>query len=141
MCLPVTPYKVEREWQYKGLSCAVVLAREAGHRCGYVRVPPGHPFHGKHYDTLDVDVHGGLTFAELETCAAHADGQGYWFGFDCAHYMDVFYNPDAKPEEARSTLEIHRKYSISPNHGHYWTLPEVVAETERLAEQLQQEER
>jgi hypothetical protein len=37
MCLPVNPYKIEREWKAFGLSCAVVLAREASHRCGYVR--------------------------------------------------------------------------------------------------------
>ena len=146
MCLPIKPYKIEREWRYKGLSCAVVQGREAGSRCGYVRVPPGHPEYGKHYDSVEVSVHGGLTFAEIEPCTEHSDGQGWWFGFDCAHFQDAMYDPEATPEsisdpESRRSLEIHReisgKYPISPEFNlHYWTEAEVVAETEQLAEQL-----
>lgn len=143
MCLPVTPYKIEREWKAFGLSCAVVMAREAGHRCGYVRVPPGHPMHGKSYDDPDVAVHGGLTFAELEPCKEHPDGQGWWFGFDCAHCFDASYDPDAKIEElktgeARALLKIHRDVATEyPIRGeHYWTEAEIVAETESLASQL-----
>jgi hypothetical protein len=144
MCLPVKPYKIEREWKHAGLSCAVVLAREAAHRCGYVRVPPGHAAHGKQYDAVDVDVHGGLTFAELEECNDHPDGQGWWFGFDCAHCFDAMYDPNARfedlqTEEARAVLKIHRDmdrtYSTREQE-HYWTEAEVVAETERLADQL-----
>lgn len=145
MCLPIKPYKVEREWKHAGLSCAVVLGREASNRCGYVRVPPAHPLHGKDYNHADVDVHGGLTFAALEPCTEHEDGQGYWFGFDCAHCDDALYDPDAKiedlkTEDARAVLKIHRdmdaKYGRGSKGEHYWTLPEVVVETEKLAEQL-----
>ena len=145
MCLPVKPYKVEREWEHAGLKCAVVLAREAGHRCGYVRVPLGHPFHGKGYSDLDVNVHGGLTFARLEDCK-HEDGQGHWFGFDCAHCDDESHDPNIQPEdvvdaEARAVLEIHRECEAKYPHPyglalHYWTQLEVERETERLAEQL-----
>src|SRR5438105_1938510 len=146
MCLPVRPYKVEREWKAFGLSCAVVQNREAGNRCGYVRVPPGHPAWGKHYDDVDVDVHGGLTFARPEPCMEHEDGQGYWLGFDYAHCYDAMYDPNMTPEdceteEGRKCLEIHRRFH--PGHvigsglgEHWWTEEEVVAETEHLAEQL-----
>jgi hypothetical protein len=143
MCLPVQPYKIEREWKHAGLSCAVVQAREGAHRCGYVRVPPGHPLHGKPYEEPEVEVHGGLTFAEIEPCTEHADGQGYWFGFDCAHAGDASYDPNATTadlvsEQAKAVLRFHleiaAKYPI--RHEHYWTESEVVAETERLAEQL-----
>ena len=70
MCLPVNPFKVEREWEHAGLKCAVVQAREASHRCAYVRVPPTHPLHGKDYDhaEADLNVHGGITFAQAEPC-------------------------------------------------------------------------
>src|SRR5437870_4030199 len=97
MCLPVTPYKVEREWKHVGLSCAVVLAREAAHRCGYVRVPLAHPAHGKHYGEVDVEIHDGLTFAQLEDCTEHEDGQGWWFGFSTAHAFDLWYDPTMRP--------------------------------------------
>jgi len=165
MCLPVTPYKIEREWEHAGLKCAVVQAREAGNRCGYVRVPPGHHLHGKDYDAPDVDVHGGLTFASLEPCE-HEDGTGWWFGFDCAHAGDAYHDPapqmDQLSEDGRRRVEVFRKihmdvllsmYPQLPGEAdgdyvsrlsqydhhrfdHFWTQAEVEKETERLAEQL-----
>lgn len=41
---PLTPYKIEDEWLHRGLLCVVTLTREAGHRCGYVRLLPNHPY-------------------------------------------------------------------------------------------------
>ena len=139
MCLPIKPFKIEREWEHAGLKCAVVLAREGGHRCGYVRVPPNHPKHGKDYDKdydlLDVSIHGGLTFAEIEPCT-HEDGTGWWFGFDCAHSGDACYDPDNLPEHE---VRFRAKYPELNRHsfdGHYWKQSEVERETEHLAEQL-----
>ena len=138
MCLPVKPYKVEREWKHLGLSCAVVQNREASNRCGYVRVPPGHPLFGKSYDDVDINVHGGLTFAEEEPCTEHEDGQGWWFGFDCAHAGDITLDPslsrDELPETMRFVYDIQHKFPIFAEH--YWTQSEVEAETESLAAQL-----
>jgi hypothetical protein len=149
MCLPVKPFKVEREWKHFGLQCAVTQNREAGFRCGYVRVPPGNSFFGKAYDALsheltppgDVDVHGGLTFAELEPCTEHTDGQGWWFGFDCAHAGDRTNDPSAKPEDmtteaGRVAALFSDRFSNREFPEHFWTQEEVERETERLAEQL-----
>lgn len=47
-----------------GLDCLMVRTNHSGHWCGYVGVPPGHSLHGTSYDGVDVNVHGGLTFAE-----------------------------------------------------------------------------
>lgn len=139
MCLPLKPFKIELEWEYAGLQCAVVQAREACHRCGYVRLPPTHPDYGKSYDEVDVDVHGGLTFAEFEECLDHADGIGYWLGFDCCHAGDASTDPhfDKAQAEEPGTIHLLEMYEKFPIHDeHYWTLPDVKAETERLAEQL-----
>jgi hypothetical protein len=137
MCLPVKPYKIEREWKHAGLSCAVVQAREGAHRCGYVRVPPAHPMFGKSYNDVDVNVHGGLTFAAIEPCTEHEDGQGFWFGFDCAHSGDASYDPKNLPDHEvkfrAKYPELRTSYRLSE---HYWTEAEVVSETEKLAEQL-----
>jgi hypothetical protein len=38
---------------------------EHGWGNGYVLIPHNHPFYKKHYDSIDVNVHGGLTFSEL----------------------------------------------------------------------------
>ena len=63
-----------------------------GYRCGYVRIPPGHPWHGKNYDAVEPypDVHGGLTFAAADTdCGKHGEDNAWWLGFDCAHAGDA----------------------------------------------------
>lgn len=56
--------------------------------CGYVSIQEGHPLYGKHYDEVDLAVHGGLTFSGEE------DGL-WWFGFDCCHAWD--YAPGLHP--------------------------------------------
>lgn len=76
---------------------------------GYVIIPIGHPLHGKHYDDIDVNVHGGLTFAEeitsemLELFPGLAfEDVGCWMvGFDTAHYSDnkIKWNEKAVIEE------------------------------------------
>ena len=82
---------------------------------GYVLIPKGHPAHGKDYDDIMVDVHGGLTFA----CPAKEwrdqedlteDEKECWVvGFDTAHWGD----------DLRG-----------------WPKSRVISETKRLAEQL-----
>ena len=77
---------LEKEWKTEaGLEAAVVI-HPAGHRCGYVRMPAEHPYHGLGYDEMSICVHGGVTYSE-----EHDDGM--WIGFDCAHYEDA---PDPK---------------------------------------------
>lgn len=143
----MTPFSVkEQEWDAHGLRCHVVRTR-FGHRCGYVAVPEGHPWHGKGYDdpvaTTGPDLDGltvesafenlgvitafvaGSSEGGIDRLAATPAGQvlvhggvtyagpakdgGWEFGFDCAHLDDT-------PER--------------------WTLEAVVAETERMAEQI-----
>lgn len=59
-----------------------------GYRCGYVRIPYGHPWHGTCPD--DAAVHGGLTFAEPDThCGKGGADDAWWLGFDCAHACDL----------------------------------------------------
>jgi hypothetical protein len=63
-----------------------------GYRCGYVRIPPGHPWHGRDYDSVEPypDVHGGLTFAKADTeCGKGGEDNAWWLGFDCAHAGDA----------------------------------------------------
>ena len=100
------------EWRDEatGLPCLAVRG-PAGAWCGYVGVPPTHPWHGRHYSDcsatpaceetwcahapcVTIDVHGGLTYAAAcqgDICHVPAPGeqQAWWFGFDCAHAWDV----------------------------------------------------
>ena len=61
-----------------------------GYRCGYVRVPKGHRWHGKDWSEVDCRVHGGITFAEADVpCDAPGEDDAWWIGFDCAHSGDA----------------------------------------------------
>jgi hypothetical protein len=102
MCLSIAvnrPDAVLAEGSHAGYQWAVVH-NGMGHRCGYVRVPKGHPWHGKGYDDINVEVHGGLTFAEPDKpCDKEGADDAYWVGFDCAHGGDA---PDPQlPAEYR----------------------------------------
>jgi len=63
---------------------------------GYVAVPPSHPLWGVHYDNVDdIDVHGGLTYSEMNDIPGLFVGRpeiprNYWvFGFDTKHWYDT----------------------------------------------------
>ena len=92
MCLSVAesrPQAVLGRGTHAGFEWNIVH-NEMGYRCGYVKVPPGHPWYGKDYDDIDADVHGGLTFAEPDTpCDKGGPDNGWWVGFDCAHLHDA----------------------------------------------------
>lgn len=116
------------EFQHAGLQC--LLHRARGHWCGYVGLPPSHPLHGKDEGGIDVEVHGGLTYAAAcqgPICHVPAEGEDetlWWFGFDCAHCGDV------DPESLTYLTGGYRD-------GWYKNVDYVTHETKRLAEQLQ----
>jgi hypothetical protein len=123
------------EWRAHGFVCLVVRG-PVGALCGYVGVPPGHPWHGQGYDDVEAEAHGGLTYAEH--CAGHvchvpAPGEPehlYWLGFDCAHMHD--YAPAT--EHAIKRIRLGRELERYPVTA-YRSLPWVQEETERLAAQ------
>ena len=98
----------EKEWECCGFKCRVLFVRQS-HRCGYVGVPQNHVAYDKKYSDLPIEVHGGLTYGTTEE-----DGLK-WFGFDCAHVGD--------------------KTGLW-SEGHFWTLEDVVKETEQMAKQF-----
>ena len=116
-------------WVHNGLDCLIVRG-PLGALCGYVGIPEGHPMFG--HDEVDVDVHGGLTFAgrcrptkdDARGVCHPKEGAAneivWWLGFDCAHIWDVM--PKYK--------------ALSFQDGSYKDLAYVKAEVERLAEQL-----
>ena len=84
-----------KEWRHAGFPCLIVRVEHHGAWCGYVAVPPGHPWHGKGYDDINAEVHGGLTYAEkCGGAVCHVSGPGepddvWWLGFDHAHAGDL----------------------------------------------------
>lgn len=92
MCLSIAinrPEDVLSKGEHLGFEWMVVH-NCSGYRCGYVRVPLGHSWHGKGYDDLNLNVHGGITFAEADVpCKAPGPDTDWWVGFDCAHAFDA----------------------------------------------------
>ncbi len=89
----------KKQWldEETGYPCLIVR-NNGGALCGYVGVTEGHPAYNKDYNSVDVEVHGGLTFSDFchkgaeETGICHKvdnEVKTYWLGFDCAHYQDV----------------------------------------------------
>jgi len=84
----------------------------SGSWCGYVGVGPDHPWHGKHYDEVDVGVHGGLTYSAAceeggEICHVpwpNREHDIWWFGFDCIHWGDIAPKMEADLRELRQRV-------------------------------------
>ena len=124
----------KRQWQDEatGLPCLIVRG-PSGALCGYVGVQKGHAAHGADYDAVEVDVHGGLTYAGVcqhgddpARGVCHIPGAGepddvWWFGFDCAHAFD-----------------------LSPAYAHYerppspWSKPDEYRDVDYVTEQVTQ---
>ena len=130
-----------------GLPCLAVRT-SMGNWCGYVGVSKDHPLFAKDYNDdvldIDLDVHGGLTFSDFSREDApegagicHLPGPGepkkvWWFGFDCAHHMDLV------PSMEQFHKEHGLLFPVLLGRGSYKTLEYVQSETEKLAEALAQ---
>jgi hypothetical protein len=127
------------------LDCLIVRSAMTGALCGDVGVPPEHPLHGADYDDIEVEVHGGLTFAgpcdegaaargEIGICHVPAPGRPadvYWLGFDCAHAFDLAPATDALYRRLGLDLPLAR---LAPTT--YRDFDYVRAHVESLARQL-----
>lgn len=126
-----------------GLDCLVVRNR-LGSWCGYVGLPPGHPWYGVGYDDVPAQVHGGLTYSapcddDPEDGICHVPAPGaqenlYWIGFDCNHAGD--YWPMMEYIDRLVAAESYRALRESVALT-YRTLAYVQEETRQLARQAQ----
>lgn len=134
--LPPGPWTDEPnrvEFEHKGVPCLMVRQPGGWHWCGYAAVPPGHPWHGKGYDGVEVDIHGGLTFADAcggLVCHVPKPGEPdnvWWFGFDCAHFDDL------RPMDR---VLLGDRFSFPGDPDTYRDAHYVRAQCKRLAEQI-----
>jgi len=126
------------EWRHaSGLPCLIVR-NHMGSLCGYVGVPPEHPFYRQHYDspvTENIHAHGGLTYSDLcQGLICHKPEPGeerdiWWFGFDCGHYQDVSPGLNATLAAIGSGLRFAAGETYRP-------IDYVRAEVDELAEQV-----
>lgn len=59
------------------------------HPTAYIQIPKGHPLFEVGYDDIEIEVHGGLTYAGL------TDSKDVWeIGWDYAHSGDYYHPPE-----------------------------------------------
>ena len=107
---------------------------ERGWGNGYVIIPEGHPMHGKHYDDIKVDVHGGLTLCGLVDMngmivtesfsgnknvmhwdeVTEEDAGGWIVGFDTTHYQDSLERWPQKAVQAEVDNLMHQLEAMWP---------------------------
>lgn len=129
------------EWRSEGTPrlAMLIVRNQGGALCGYVGVPEGHPWHGKHYRDVDAYCHGGLTYADPcqeggKICHVPLPGEAetvWWLGFDCAHYDDV------SPGNAAVMEKVLGRASAIFSSGTYKSIGYVRDQVEALAAQAQ----
>lgn len=130
---------VEADWVTgAGLRAAIVI-HPSGHRCGYVGVPEGNQYHGKDYNDVDADVHGGLTFAGGSEDYPVANKGLWWLGYDCAHLYDAR-DPELMSGEYKELYDKGMLRAFDFDEGSVIrTLEYCVSQCESLAKQLLEE--
>lgn len=126
------------EWRDVDTDLPCIVRRgTSGALCGYVGVGVEHCAFGRSPDALEtVEVHGGLTYGEpcqtgKEFGICHVgdeDDERWWFGFDCAHCMDVMPGTEAR---LRALGHEHQSFGET-----YRDVAYVMQEVHCLAEQL-----
>lgn len=115
------------EFRYAGFPCLIVRSELAGALCGYVGVSSDHPWYQRHYNFIDANVHGGLTYSNMcggHVCHVPEPGESdhvWWLGFDCSHAFD--YAPTMG------------SFGLLIEGAEYRNIAYVRAEVEKLAEQ------
>lgn len=95
------PDRAEWRDEATGLSCLAIRHIHGGHWCGYVGIPPEHPWHDDPPEDL-AGAHGAITYTSpcfegngpddpQRVCHVPRPGESdhvLWMGFDCAHACD-----------------------------------------------------
>jgi len=109
----------------------------AGALNGYVGVLPDNPLFHCDYDELDVEVHGGLTFAGH---ISYMDANVWWFGFDTQHAWDFAPLLEKRLTEAVAKMDPQpTEFTLGQQPWqHYRDLEFVTMEVEGLYVQLRE---
>lgn len=82
------------------------------HPTAYVEIPITSKLYKKHYDYIDIDVHGGLTYSEDYLDIGDDVLKGWFIGWDYAHFEDYMGYELNFPPELRT-------------NGKKWTTEEI----------------
>lgn len=88
------PGTIYRDWMDAPFRC--IIMRGPSCLCAYIGVPLNHVLAGKDPESMDIECHGGMNFADNGDGRLRPTGW-YWFGWDYAHYGDYFFFYDTIP--------------------------------------------
>jgi hypothetical protein len=113
----------------------IVMHNGWGIRCGYVRIPAGHPWHGADRNSVDPDVHGGVTFCKPDVpCDAGGPDDALWYGFDCGGAFDAP-DPGLPCAKTRNPYALFLEEFPGDRAYHVWTQAEVEDECRNFCRQ------
>lgn len=132
---------VEKDFVVDGYRC-VIVGQKLGHRCGYIGVPKEHKYYGVDYDDIDIDIHGGWTYASGNNEYPVKSDDLWWIGFDCGHYNDgkdfELIKALATPEEYAHFVTMEKMF---PTGGEVRTVEYVEQELRNAVKQLKELEK
>lgn len=103
--------------KYKGYR--YIILSLGTHPTAYIEIPKGHKLNGQDYDDIDINVHGGLTYADHQLMGI--DSENWYIGWDYAHLGDYL-----GYEEGLFPRANHKR----------WTTEEIKKECEEAIDQL-----
>lgn len=96
------------------------------HPTAYIKIPKNHKYYKKEYDEIDIDVHGGLTYSKEHLWISETERiEGWFIGWDYAHYMDYAGYEEKLPTNVRTG-------------GKKWTTEEIFKEVKEACYQIQE---
>ena len=69
-------------FDYKGYKCMIKNNSMYNTKLGHIVIPNNDKLYNAKWDEIDINVHGGITFA------GELDGE-FVIGFDCMHFFDL----------------------------------------------------
>jgi hypothetical protein len=96
------------------------------HPTAYIEMPKGSKYYEKEMEDIDLDVHGGVTYADDHLYISENERLEGWFaGWDYAHYGDYGGYEEMMPERFRVG-------------GKKWTTSEILEEVKHAIDMLEE---
>lgn len=94
------------------------------HPTAYIKIPKDSKYYGKDMDEIDLEVHGGITYAkDYLYISKNQKVDGYFIGWDYAHYNDYAGYEEKLPQNLRTG-------------GKKWTTQEIYEEIKEACYEL-----
>lgn len=99
------------------------------HPTAYIKIPENSRYYGKDIGEIDLDVHGGVTYADDHLYISENQKIDGWFiGWDYGHYGDYAGYEELLPRSIRA-------------EGKKWTTKEILKEVKAACYQVQNSRR